>query len=176
MSVTPIFHDGVQITIAHLGPMTFSCPCPDIGRDLIVAVAFSSHCYTEGFDGECHEPHQIALYDAGGKPRVFCPVRHGLSAQLPALVASLPNRKVFQTAELRNYVFSVPIKTEGKIYQVFFMLQRAEQVSGIDLRLTVESAYPVDVAPTLPKRPGSIRFRILAYKILRREQVRFAAR
>jgi hypothetical protein len=171
-----ILFDGHVISIDHLAPMTFPCSCPDIGRDLTVSVTFSNHCYTEAFDDTKHTAEDVVVYDAGSRARIFCPIRHGLSAQLPSLIASLPTRRVFQTAERRNYVFSVPILTAGQIYQVFFMVQRAEQTPSVDLKLTVESAYPVVIAPVLPNRPGAIRFKVLAYKVLRREQISFAAR
>lgn len=171
-----ILFEGQVVSIDHLAPMTFTCPCADIGRDLVIAVTFSNHCYTMAFDEERHGTEEIVVYDAGSRPRVFCTVRHGLSSQLPALVASLPDRKVFQTAEQRNYVFSVPIALGGHLYHVFFMVQRAEQVPDVDLKLTVESAYPIETAPILPKRPGAIRFKVLAFKTLKRQQIRFAAR
>ena len=155
--------------------MTIACPCADIGRDLAVSVAFSNHCYTEGFDAERHGPEQIIARDAGG-PRVFCPIRHGLSIRLPDIVTRLPDEKVYQTTQRRNYVYAAPLDIEGQVYDVFFMLQRAEKVPDIDLRMTIESAYPVDVPIPRPKRPNAIRFKVLAYKVLRREQVRFAPR
>jgi hypothetical protein len=105
-----------------------------------------------------------------------CPIRHGLSIGLPEIVCALSDKKVFQTAEQRNYVYAVAIETPNHTYEVFFMLQRAERTPELDLRLTVESAYPV-VSPTpLPKRPRAIRFTILAYKTFARQPVIFAAR
>ncbi len=61
------------------------------------------------------------------------------------------------------------------IYEIYFMLQRASGGST-DLRLTVESAYPVVAASPVPKRPNKIRFAVLALKVFRREPVRFAVR
>lgn len=162
-------------SIAHLAPLVIRCACPDIGRDLVIRVAFSNHCYSEKFDPERHDPEQIIVRDAGGR-RVFCPVRHGLSYRLPEIVKRLPQEQVYQTAQRRNYVFAVPLAIEGQVYEVFFVLQRAEKVPGIDLRLTVESAYPVDAPTPRPRRPNAIRFKVLAYKVLRGQPVRFAAR
>ncbi|MGH7037381.1 MAG: hypothetical protein ACREE4_16490 [Stellaceae bacterium] len=73
---------GREFSIAHLAPLVIRSACPDIGRDLVIRVTFSNHCYTEKFDPEPHDPEQIVVRDAGG-PRVFCPIRHGLSSQLP---------------------------------------------------------------------------------------------
>jgi len=166
---------GAEVSIDHLAPMQMGCSCPNIGRTLTIKVAFSHHCYTEGFDADKHERKQIIVRDGSG-PRVFCPIRHDLSFRLPQIVRSIPNNRVYQTAQQRNYVYAIPLDIKGQIYEVFFMLQNAERVAGIDLRMTIESAYPVNAPLPLPKRPNAIRFTILAYKVLRREPVRFAAR
>jgi len=171
----PIIFDGMEFSISHLGPMTIACPCPDIGRDLALGVDFTNHCYTERFDAERHAAEQIIVRDGGGH-RVFCPIRHGLSFRLPGIITLLPGEKVYQTAQERNFVFAASLDIEGKDYEVFFMLQRAEKVPDMDLRMTIESAYPVDVPSSRPRRPNSIRFKVLAHKVLLRKPVRFAPR
>jgi hypothetical protein len=85
------------------------------------------------------------------------------SPRLPQIITRLPGERVHQAAQRRNYVYAVPLDIERQDYEVFFMLQRAEKVPGIDLRLTVESAYPVDTPIPRPKRPNAIRFRVLVY-------------
>lgn len=161
--------------IGHLKPYMILCPCPDIGRDLTIRVNFLSHCYTEHFDPDQHDRTEIIIRDAGG-PRVFCPIRHGLSLRLPGIVARLPDARVYQTAERRNYVYAVPLETEDGLYEMYFMLQRVERRQGTDLRLTVESAYPVNAPTPRPRRPNSIRFVVLARKVFLRQPVRFAPR
>jgi hypothetical protein len=157
--------------------MEFHCPCPELQRDIAIAASFRNHCYTEGFDAAKHSKADIVLYD-GARARVFCPIRHSLSPQLPNLVRGLPGKKVHQTYEQRNYVYSTSLMLEDQRYQIFFMLQRADGASGAepgaDLRLTVESAYPAAIA--LPKKPGAIRFNLLALKTLKRQTVRFGPR
>lgn len=139
--------------------MQLVCPCPQIGRDLVIEVDFRSHCYPEKFDPDKHTQEQILLYDAPGRPRVFCPIRYGLSARLPDIICELPKSRVFQTAQIRNYVFVTTLDISNQYYEVYFMIQRAESVHGIDLRLTVESAYPVIVPSPLPKRPQKSGFK-----------------
>jgi hypothetical protein len=107
---------------------------------------------------------------------VFDAIRYQLSHGLPAIVGSLPGKKVNQTPVQRNYVYAVPMDVAGQMYEVFFMIQRAAKESGADLRLTVESAYPVKVPHQLPKRPSSIRFNVLVYKVFKGERVRFSPR
>jgi hypothetical protein len=172
----PIIYNGRPISVVHLAPRETRCPCREIGRELVISVDFRNHCYTEDFDPEKHSRDQIILYDAPDRPRVFCPVRFGLSHRLPALVDGISSQKVQQTAELRNYVYVVPMQVLGRVYEVYFMLQRATAPDRADLRLTVESAYLVDMPPVLPRRPNNIRFGVLAYKTLRNERIKFAAR
>jgi hypothetical protein len=88
----------------------------------------------------------------------------------------LPEKKVHQTPEERNFVYLVPLTIERKNYEIYFMLQRARPKDDEDLRLTVESAYPSENATTFRKRPNSIRFQILAHKIFTKSPIRFAPR
>ena len=109
-----ILFEGQVVSIGHLAPMEFNCPCPDLQRDLVIAVAFSNHCYSKSFDEAVHSAEDVIVYGAGSRARVFCPIRYELSIRLPAIVASLPEQKVYQTAEQRNYVFAVPLEIEGQ--------------------------------------------------------------
>jgi hypothetical protein len=169
-------HTGEKISLAHLAASELDCPCEDIGRDIVIYVHYTPHCYSEKFDPEKNKPEEIICTDGPDRDRVFCPIRHGLSPRLPALIADLPNRRVHQTAARRNYVYLVPLQIEGQTYEIYFMLQRAGPKDKADLRLTVESAYPVDTPTPLPKRPNKIRFQVLALKVLKNQAVVFAAR
>lgn len=86
-----------------------------------------------------------------------------------------PNRKVHQTAQLRNYVYVVPLEVDGKNYEIYFMLQRASGGEMADLRLTIESAHP-NGGFNVRKRPREIRFVVLAHKVLTKQRVHFAPR
>ena len=169
-------HDGSTISVAHLAPRPITCPCTGLNRDLNIKVIFANHCYTEKFDESIHSKEEILLYDAPDRPRVFCPIRHKLSLQLPDIVAGLPTKKVHQTAQQRNYVYFASIEVTNQIYEVYFMLQRAQSDDEADLRLTVESAYADDGAPALLKRPNAIRFHVLAQKVLTNQRIKFAPR
>jgi hypothetical protein len=174
--VTPIVHNGQIVSLAHLGPMTIKCPCHEIKRDLNIRVAFTSHCYTEAFDKELHTRDQIILYDSPQRPRIFSESRHLLSAYLPDLVTEFPTRKVQQTFEQRNYVYEANIELGTVPYEIYFMIQRADREKDVDLRLTIESAYPSEGLPDLRKRPRHLRFSVLAYKTLMRQPIKFSAR
>ena len=168
--------DGSVVSLAHLAPMPIACPCASIGRDLVINVTFRNHCYTEKFQPGIHTREQIVLYDSPSRPRVFCPVRYGLSTNLREIAAELPNKRVHQTTQVRNYVYVATLVESNQFYEVYFMLQRARPEDGCDLNLVVESAYPSPAAPAVPKRPQTIRFQVLAHKVLLNQSVRFAAR
>ena len=167
-------HTGEEHSIAHLAPMMISCPCEPIGRDLSVRVGFKNHCYTEAYDAEEHEEAEILIRE-GSDVRVFCPIRYGLSKKLPGLVSAMPSKKVHQTGQSRNYVFVVPLEVEKQHYEIYFMLQRAAKDDAADLRLTIESAY-ANGGHNVRKRPRTIRFAVLAHKVLTNQVVRFAPR
>jgi hypothetical protein len=170
----PIVVGGREFSVAHLAPMTIGCPCEEVGRNIIIRVAFSNHCYTESFDPERHDPAHI-IFTEHDRSRVFCCVRHGLSFRLPGIVERLPGERVYQTNQQRNYVYAVQLEIDGQDYEVYLRLHR-EKMRDADLRMMIESAYPVDVPTIRPKRPNAIRFRVLAYKTLCGKQVRFAVR
>jgi hypothetical protein len=174
--VKPVVHDGKEVSIDHLAPMTITCPCEPIGRELLIDVIFANHCYTEKFIDGVHEIEQIILTEAQDRHRVFCPIRYELSHQLPALIRELPNHKVHQTSQARNYVYIVALRIRNKPYEIYFMLQRAGVDSRADLRLTIESAYVDDNGSNVRKRPNKIRLMILAHKVLTNQRVRFAPR
>jgi hypothetical protein len=151
-------HDGREVDIGHLAPRMVACPCEPIGRDLTIRVVYKNHCYSEAFCEARHAKEEILFYDSPESPRVFCPIRHGLSHQLPALIERLPSQKVHQTPEARNYVYVVSLRVSNQIYEIYFMLQRAQPEDEADLRLTIESAYPVETAGALPNRPNKFDF------------------
>jgi hypothetical protein len=173
---TVTLHDGRVLSIDHLAPFEIKCPCEPIDRDLTIWVHFQNHCYTEDFDESKHIKEHILCWDSPTRPRVFCEDRYDLSHKLRPLLTELPKRRVHQTTQIRNYVYVVPLEIEGHIYEIYFMLQRAQGKDVADLRLTIESAYPVEVPTPLPKRPNAIRFFVLAHKVLTNQPIRFAPR
>jgi hypothetical protein len=56
--VKPVVHDGKEISIDHLAPMTIVCSCELMGRELLVDVSFANHCYTEKFVEGVHKVEQ----------------------------------------------------------------------------------------------------------------------
>lgn len=173
-----IVHNGQVIKLDHLTPFIFKCLSPpDFSRELTIRTQFvNHHCYTTKYDPAVHDPSEIIITEAKDRHRVFCPVRYGLSLYLPKLIPELPNSKVHQTSQSRNYVYVVPLEIGGNPYEIYFMLQCAARDDAADLRLTVESAYRSDRPSNIRKRPNTIRFTVLAHKVFTNQRVRFPPR
>jgi hypothetical protein len=169
-------HTGEVVSIAHLAEDEIRCPCESINRELVIKVTYKNHCYTEVWNQEKHTREEILLYDSPDRPRAFCPIRYKLSFELPKLINELQKKRVYQTPEARNYVYVVSLTISNQIYEIYFMLQRAQSGDRADLRLTVESAYADTELPVTKKRPRAIRFLILAQKVLMKQEIKFAAR
>ena len=72
---------------------------------------------------------------------------------------------------MRNYRYALSaLLSDGSEYQMFFSLRRSGNPDR-DLRLFVESAYPISPA-SRPRGPGIIRFSVLATKVLRAERIK----
>ncbi len=171
------FHlHGAEIEFQHLDPFVFSCDVPDGDiKTLLVNTRFSNHCFTEAFDEARHEP-DLVMADHKNR-RAFSRIRYDLSKNLPEIVRRLPDLKVHQTPEKRNYMyFSAVAELPDQEYRLFFHLKRADKSAKQHLELFVESAYPAMGGALKRKRPGTIRFALLALKTYRGEPVRFAAR
>jgi hypothetical protein len=92
------------------------------------------------------------------------------------MIANLPDAKVHQTPERRNYVYYAAATVEdGRLLQMFFRLSRADGTAKQDLERFVKSAY-LGNGMAKRRRPSAIRFRILAFKVLRGEKAEFAPR
>jgi hypothetical protein len=125
-SLKPIIHNGQVMTLDHLAPFTFKCPCPDINRDLSIRAQFANHhCYTKAYDPVADDAKEIIATEGKDRHRVFCPARYELSHRLPKLIPELPNKRVHQTSQSRNYVYIVPLEIVGNPYEIYFMLRRA---------------------------------------------------
>jgi len=165
---------GVPIHLDHLEVFQFHCRSERAGRDLHVEVRFSNHVYTKKFESELHLNSDIILRDSSG-PRVFCPERFALSAQLRGVIQGLSDKKVTQNKVERNYVYAVSLDTQSGFYHVFFSLHRGKSRNA-DLVLIVESAYKKQTQIPNYNPPRRIKFEALATKVYYGEPVRFGFR
>jgi hypothetical protein len=84
--VKPVIYNGEEMPIDHLAPMSITCPCSPIGRELIIDVSFANHCYSEAFIADVHDSEQIILTEAEDRHRIL-PVRVGLLEPLDVIGA-----------------------------------------------------------------------------------------
>ena len=175
----PFIAEGVHYDLGHLAPSVLLCPRPGptVADEphLRIEIAFSHHCYTVN---TADDPGAAQVYHVRerGDVRLFNAARWALSrAHLPGMIATLPAAKVEHTWEQRNYRYALTTPLpEGSVYQMFYSLRRSAG-AGTDLRMFVESAYPISPA-SRPRAPGIIRFAILAMKVLRGEPIRHPPR
>lgn len=171
----PLLILGKRFDLSHLAPSVLACPrLPEQDGsqrpDLLIGVAFSHHCFTETPEKASAEGHRVIT---NKDPRVFCEQRYDLSRlYLPSMVNSLPQAKVEFAWEGRNYRHLLQGHLEdGSKYAMFFTIKKAETNSKNDLRLFVESAYPI-LDWHSQGQPKLIRFRLLAMKTLVGEKIR----
>lgn len=171
----PVVGPGETFGLDHLDPFKFQVHSLRAKKSLRVDVRFSNHCFTRGYEAEHHPDGFPILFDAGGRPRSFCPERYQLSLNLPAVVASLqdPTIAVWQTATQRNWAYSIPIQDATGTYHVFFELRRApvEQRTWQDLSMVVESAYPEGEEWGAPDLLGKMAFGLLCGRLYMGEPV-----
>lgn len=165
----PLVIAGQAVDLSHLEPFTFEVESQLAKKRLRVHVTFSNHCFTKSYEAATH-PEGEPIIDAGSiRPRAFCPIRHRLSRDLPALISGLaesPRTRVWETAAERNWCYSITIEDPTGPYHVFFEVRRAgrERRQWQDLQLVVESAYHQDVAEG-PNLKGGMAFVLLCGKI-----------
>lgn len=170
----PLTIAGQTYAFPHLEPFQMAVASQKVGRPLSIHVRFTNHCFSVALETAAQPQGAHSFPDGGGRPRVFCPVRYGLSRQLPVVVQQLnhPAAKVRQTVQRRNWLHSVQVVGPAGPYLIFFEIRRASQDKRHlqDLDLIVESAYPQGASQP-PALLGSMNFVLLAGKTYMGEPV-----
>lgn len=170
----PLTIAGRTYAFPHLEPFQMAVASQKVGRLLRIHVRFTNHCFSVAFDAAAYPPGTNTFFDSGSRLRVFCPVRYGLSQQLPAVVQQLshPAAKVRQTAQRRNWLHSAQVIGPTGPYLIFFEIRRTSRNEGHlqDLNLVVESAYLQGARPP-PALLGSMNFVLLAGKTYMGESI-----
>jgi hypothetical protein len=166
---------GVPLDLDHLEPRTLAFHVEKVGRVLAIDVRFSNHTFTVAFEEGVHDPaYRIMDHN---RPRAYDPERHALSHGLPAMIEALPGAAVHLTRSDRNYVyFAATTTAAGQHYPMFFGLRRSPSNGAHQLRLTVESAYPVVDRRAVLEGSTKVSFPVLCAKVYRGERVQPRAR
>lgn len=164
-----VFFRGKRHDLDHLDPFVVVVDSRKARKALHVKVLFSLHCFS--FGGVSEE--NADLFDHRGAPRAFCPVRYGLSFELPGAIRNLcdGDLKVRQSAARRNWVYATRIESSSGPYYAFFEIKKVRpKKHREDLRLIVESAYPIEGKP--PNTRGRMGFAMLCTKTYLGETIR----
>jgi hypothetical protein len=171
----PLNIGGEIFDFPHLEPFTLEFESKVARKWLRIHVTFSNHCFSKRYKAEEHIAGEPIFGQGRPRPRVFCRTRYRLSKRLPDLIRSLNNSKskVWQTAEKRNWAYTITIEDPAGPYHVFLEVRRAshDQKHLQDINLVIESAYPEDPAEGPPAVLGSISFLLLCGKVFARQRV-----
>ena len=157
--------------MAHLEPFEFRCPTPDESLRRI-RVLFSPHVFTRKY--EDGDPHEGMCFD----DRVFCPDRYEDSHLLKGIITGLPDARVYQTWERRNYVFlasETPQRDDR--YHLFFSISKVGDKRNRHIKMWIESAYRQENSCYVPPhRPNLVRFKVLIQNVFMERSLNFAPR
>lgn len=144
---------GTVYDMAHLNPFRFTVTVE--GRDYVVGVEFSAHCFTEELKDH-HTPDYRYTHDE--ETRAFDIERHRLSHQLPIIIGNLDRHPVYHTHRGTFLLFRM-VDSEGASvpYLAFFDAIKASNKNE-DVRLIVQSAY---MKPNMAERASPVKFSTL---------------
>lgn len=126
------------------------------GSDILaVRVEFGAHCFTRELRDE--DPAEFRFLD-GRQYRCFCPDRHEMSRDLPALIKASSNGYAYHSTT-KNYLLVEG--RDGGPYLTCFDLRKARS-SQYDVLMFVVSAYQ---KPNLPRRLPATPFVALAGRV-----------
>ena len=149
--------EGTTYDLSHLCFKTYDWEIElknKVRKVIKVDVVFSCHCFSRSpKEGEVYSPSQVVRDHK--KERLFDLTRYELSLELPAIISSLPEHKVFHTG-FHNLVRIAVASQFGTLtdYYVFLALSR----EGKRMRMVVESAYTADLLQDKKKYDKPIRF------------------
>ncbi|HEV2593885.1 MAG TPA: hypothetical protein VGU01_01635 [Sphingomicrobium sp.] len=132
-------YKGQVRDLTHLDPFTINVTPKAPGAPTwTVRVSFSHHTFTRELqpgDGPQDE------YAVGSDVRCFCTDRYPLSLSLPGIIQANANgRAYFTQGHNLMFVENIPGLQQGP-YAIFFNMERARKLKGIDATMFVVSAY-----------------------------------
>lgn len=157
-------YNGVLYKFEHLIPIKLQVPLnSSVIKKIDLHVTFGCHCFTERFDHARHLSHH--RYGYNGELRAFSLIRHECSLQLPTVMESMLQGRIYHVDGSYTYAAHVMLAslTGTQRYSVFFALEKNKRAQEPALRMFVKSAYlKLLVAP---KNAQSWRFVSLAGQI-----------
>jgi hypothetical protein len=154
---------GVEYPLGHLQSFRVTVPQKDpLQAPAILQVTFGSHAFTVKWDDAAHTAEH--RFEAKGEVRAFCPVRYGCSINLPAIIGYHVAGKAFEGRDSRGAMNRFFYAEADSIpYPIYFALDRADRIPGVDGVLHVISAYQNAAMPAR-HRFQSIKFARLVHQ------------
>jgi hypothetical protein len=140
---------GADYPLGHLRGFRVIVPAKDpLLSAASLQVTFSCHVYSEKWDETIHDEEHKFTED--GQDRSFCPVRYGCSMKIEAIVRGGLEGKVYWGRDgngvLNSFFYG---EADGIPYPVYFRLNKAHKINGVDGLMHIISAYQ---NPKLPAR------------------------
>ena len=132
-------YEGEVCDLTHLDPFHIAVkPKGDEAPTWTVRVSFSHHTFTRDIrEGDKAENE----YSVGTDVRCFCIERYPLSRNLPGIIHANANGRAYFT-QGRNFMFVEGLpELNGVPYAIFFNIERARNLDGVDATMFVVSAY-----------------------------------
>lgn len=159
--------EGIDYDLTHLNPFTIDVtPSQPDAPTYKVLVSFGHHTFTRTFDPVTDRAEYH--YSEGDDARCFCPDRHLSSKNLRGLIAYHSKGKAY-FSQRRNYML-LDQPLGGTPYAVFFNLEKANRIPGVDATMFVISAHPRDNLPARNRIP-SMSYATLLSKTVRGEHI-----
>jgi hypothetical protein len=153
------WRSGQRFGLEHLDPYSFvhSVAARDRGPgrptepalDIVVNVAFSHHCFTNGPKHPDFNPSDMFAYD--DDRRSFCPARFSLSHDLPSHIRGLGKKRCFRTTYNNYFAVATQLGKGAGYYTVIFQVEPASRDEPYAVNLLVESAHIKSSLPILGK-------------------------
>ena len=176
MQWKPFKYKDLQFDFSHLHPAEVDYAYgPTKGRPAEtyrVLVLYTNHCFTRSpkTDETCAPD---CVFPDDYEVRLFDPERYELSKNLPGIITSLGNKKLFTNGNKREKYFCVEIASrDGQTveYEIYIKLKKIEKGK---LELLVESAFVRDPAEKSRRPKGIVvRFVVVLHNTLNGKKLR----
>jgi hypothetical protein len=136
---------GRAYSLAHLQSFTMNVTPKAPGAPTFkVYVSFGSHTFTKEWEDDHPLPFKVRY---NGEDRCFCPIRHGHSLSLPAIIRQSATGRVYFSLR-QKYLIIENLPGVNAPYAVFFNIEKAAS-SEFDAAMFVVTAHE---RPNLPSK------------------------
>lgn len=174
-----IFVDGILHTLAHMHPLVLSVigVHDNLPQPMTVYVRFTDHCFGDHLrSSEVGPDYTFPWCSPNSKdPRAFNKERYDFSLKLQQHVIGLPNAKVRQSTNQRNFMFMTgEVNSSGEEFALFFNIRKNSTSGSEHIAMNIVSCFPSNNhMNNLISGTSTMRFKVLCGRIHRGEAIRF---